>query len=108
MKDKSEAQLVLETHLKELGLLFWEEYPFCEDRKWRADYALLENGAKVLIEIEGAVWTQGRHTRGSGFEKDCVKYNFAAALGYKVFRFPTGQVLRGEAKEFLKKHWLGQ
>lgn len=53
-------------------------------RKWRFDFCWV--GAGVALEIEGAVWTNGRHTRGSGFMKDMEKYNAAALLGYRVFR----------------------
>jgi hypothetical protein len=43
-----------------------------------------------VIEIEGAVWTNGRHTRGSGFVKDMEKYNTATAMGFKLIRIQTG------------------
>jgi len=60
------------------------EYRFDPDRKWRADFAHPTSG--VLIEIEGGVWTRGRHTRGQGYMRDCEKYNAAALRGWKVFR----------------------
>lgn len=37
--------------------------------------------------MEGGTWSQGRHTRGQGYKQDCIKYNIAALLGYRVFRF---------------------
>ena len=76
------------------------EFYFHPIRKWRFDFAI---GSKVAVEIEGGIWTQGRHTRGSGFIKDCIKYNTAAAMGWKVFRFPSEMVKDGSAIEFLKK-----
>jgi very-short-patch-repair endonuclease len=100
---KSEANLVLETHLAELGLLWNPEYKFSKTRDWRADYAIV--GTWVLLEIEGGIFSNGRHTRGSGYERDLEKYNTVSALGYKLFRFSTAQVLTGKAKEFLKT-WL--
>jgi very-short-patch-repair endonuclease len=54
-------------------------------RQWRADRAYVE--LKLLFEIEGGAWIQGRHTRGKGYEADCEKYNTAQMMGYKVFRF---------------------
>ena len=102
-KAPKEANLVLEAHLRELGWYFEPEFRFCPKRKWRADYCVFGSPNNILIEIEGAVWTQGRHTRGSGYTKDLEKYRMAAALGYKVFRFSTGEVLDGTAKEFLRK-----
>ena len=103
-KRESDAELVLDAHLTELGCKFEQEFRFHPVRKWRADYFVLNIQPPTLIEIEGAVWTQGKHTRGDGYSGDLEKYNTAAALGFRVFRFTTQQVLRGEAKEFLKKY----
>ena len=66
------------------------EFRFCEWRKWPADYYCETATGKWLIELEGGVWTGGRHTRGKGFIEDCVKYNTATLLGYRVIRIPTG------------------
>lgn len=63
------------------------EYRFHESRKWRFDYAWPKN--KIALEIEGGVWTRGRHVRPKGFIKDIEKYNYAAAHGWRVFRSTT-------------------
>lgn len=78
---------------------FQKEYRFHPVRRWRFDYALPEK--KIAIEVEGAVWTQGRHTRGSGFVKDMEKYNTAAAMGWSVLRFTPQQMKRGEFFSYL-------
>lgn len=70
------------------------EFKFHPTRKWRFDLAWPEN--KIAMEVEGGVWTGGRHTRGTGFLKDCEKYNAAASLGWRVFRFTPKQVRRLE------------
>ena len=62
------------------------EYRFDGTRKWRFDFAHPE--ARVAIEIEGGVWSGGRHTRGLGFISDCQKYNAAQRQGWSVFRLP--------------------
>lgn len=71
------------------------EFKFHPDRKWRFDFAYPEE--KVAIEVEGGIWSGGRHTRGTGFEGDCEKYNAAALAGWRVFRFTTGMVTAGNA-----------
>lgn len=61
------------------------EYQFHPDRKWRVDFAFPPY--KLAIEIEGAVWTGGRHTRPSGYLKDVEKYNELSAMGWRLLRF---------------------
>lgn len=63
------------------------EYPFAVEsmgRKWRFDYAWIDH--KVALEVDGAVFTRGRHTRGSGWLKDTEKLNAAACLGWRMLR----------------------
>jgi hypothetical protein len=109
-KPDNPAHLLMEKHLQELGLRYEREYLFIPSRKWRADFAVSKRYSDgvirySLVEIEGGIWTRGRHTRGKGYQADMEKYNMASAFGYKVFRFSTGEVLDGTAKEFLGK-WL--
>ena len=70
------------------------EYRFCE-RRWRFDFAW--PAQKIAAEVEGGVWTSGRHTRGDGFTKDCEKYNEAARRGWRVFRFTGDMISNGYA-----------
>ena len=63
-----------------------QEYKFHPTRKYRFDFAWPHK--KIAAECEGAVWSVGRHTRGSGFIADCQKYNAAALLGWTVLRYP--------------------
>ena len=84
-------ELHAKTLLGEFGVPFEEEYRFDPERKWRFDFAYPQ--WKIGIEVEGGTWTGGRHTRGSGYEKDCEKYNTAAMRGWMVYRF-TGKMLQ--------------
>ncbi len=61
------------------------EYQFHPERKWRVDFAHIPS--RILIEIEGGIWIQGRHNRGAGFITDIEKYNEATFSGWRVFRF---------------------
>ena len=70
-------------------------------RKWRFDFAWPDR--LVAAEVEGGIFVGGRHTRGSGFEKDSEKYNTAAAQGWLVLRFTPRQVKSGEALRWLEK-----
>jgi len=75
------------------GLEVTPEYKFHAERKWRFDYVILSH--KIAIEVEGGVWSNGRHTRGSGFVKDMEKYNEAARLGYRLIRVQPQELLTG-------------
>lgn len=66
------------------------EYRFHSGRRWRFDYAYPEY--LVALEVEGAVWTNGRHTRGRGYSEDARKYSEAAILGWCVIRVTTEQL----------------
>lgn len=92
---QSEGEVTLATHLRGCKINFEQEYKFHPDRKWRADFLI--TGTKILIEVEGGIWSGGRHTRGKGFIADMEKYNAAAVMGFKVLRFDTQQVKSGLA-----------
>lgn len=97
----AQSKLLFLTHLKELfpGETVETEYRFDVERRWRFDCAI--PGRMLGFEIEGGVFMQGAHTRGKGFLEDCEKYNSAAADGWKVFRFSTQQVMKGEARNWI-------
>lgn len=71
------------------------EHRFHETRKWRWDLAWPE--FKVAVECEGGVYTQGRHTRGKGFENDCEKASEGAAAGWLLVRATGDQIDQGKA-----------
>lgn len=66
----------------------YPEYKFDPVRRWRIDYAF--PAERIAVEIEGGVYTRGRHTRGKGFENDMEKYNALAEAGWRLLRYtPT-------------------
>ena len=86
----SVGEALLARQLDAMKIPYTKEFQFHQERKWRADFRI--DGYPILIEVEGGVWSQGRHTRGKGFEGDCEKYNQAAILGYHVLKGSTQQV----------------
>jgi hypothetical protein len=76
-------------------------YIFHHVRKWELDLAFPE--LKLAVEVEGAVWTRGRHTRGGGFIEDCDKYNEAAFLGWRVLRVTRFHIENGKAIEWIRR-----
>lgn len=72
------------------------EFRFHPTRKWRFDYA--HETLRIALEVEGGVWSGGRHTRGKGYIGDIEKYNTATAAGWAVFRCTTDGVSFHEAR----------
>jgi very-short-patch-repair endonuclease len=107
VRDKEASRVaVFLALLKKAGLPHpHREYRFEPSRKWRADYCWPERG--IILEVEGGIWTGGRHTRGAGFLKDAEKYNHAATLGYRVVRVTPQQLCAEETLEMLKKLFDG-
>jgi DNA-binding transcriptional LysR family regulator len=58
-------------------------------RAWAFDLAWPHHGAGLAVEIDGGVFTNGRHNRGVGFSDDCEKFAAAVALGWAVIRIPS-------------------
>ncbi len=72
------------------------EYRFDAKRKWRIDYYFEANGRRVALEVEGGVWSQGRHTRPKGFLADMEKYNAMACAGILLLRTTPEKLLTTE------------
>ena len=98
---KSELELAFHRQIKWAGLPEPEfEYLFATEalkRRWRFDVCWPNQ--RLAVELDGGIWTQGRHTRALGFMADCVKHNAAQELGWRVLRYTAAQVQGGEALE---------
>lgn len=91
------------------------EHKFHPERKWRFDYAWPDDDYKhrpfpeaaytirpLALEVEGGVWTGGRHTSGAGFVKDMEKYNAAAALGWRIIRVQPKDLLTKATADLIR------
>jgi very-short-patch-repair endonuclease len=97
---QTEAQILLQVHLKELGMATIPEYRFDPERNWHADLACLEH--RILFECDGGQF-KGGHKRGIALEQDYEKQNEAQAQGWRIFRFTNRQILTGAAYDYMKK-----
>lgn len=96
----SQGEDELEFQLKAYKIHFEREWKFCE-RKFRFDFAFPHH--KLAVEIEGGIYSGGRHTRGTGYIKDMEKYNLAAMNGWTLLRYTPQQIKTGEPlQEILK------
>lgn len=60
------------------------EVVFHPTRKFRWDYAYPD--AKLAIEVDGGIYSGGKHGQGVGIERDHEKQNMGAAVGWRVMR----------------------
>lgn len=76
------------------------EHQFYTARKWRFDIAFLES--RLAIEVQGGIWTSGRHVRGAALLKEWQKLNFAATLGWRVIYCQPRDLLKLETARTIK------
>lgn len=71
------------------------ELPHIPGRRFRLDFAWPDH--KIGLEVQGGIWTRGRHSRGTGQLGDMEKNNLGIIHGWRVFQCPPG----AEAKTIL-------
>ena len=82
-------------HCRVLNVSPVREYAFAKPRRWRFDFAWPD--AMLAVEIEGGLYSNGRHSRGKGYEADMEKYNAATLKGWRILRFSPAMVTNGTA-----------
>jgi very-short-patch-repair endonuclease len=90
----SKGEIALAGQLDARGIGYERELMLIPGRRFRFDFLL---AGDLIVEVEGGTWSGGRHTTGAGFRSDCFKYNAALELGYRVLRYTTDMVTKGEA-----------
>lgn len=70
------------------------EVRFHPNRKWRFDFAWL--GSRVALEVQGGIFSGGRHVRGAALVKEYEKLNAAAVAGWRVLFCQPGDLQRVE------------
>lgn len=98
----SKGEQLLATQLRAAQIYGWQcEYRFLPPRRWRLDFAFIE--FSLAIEVEGGAFSNGRHTRGKGFEADCEKYSALAIEGWRLIRCTPGQIKEGKALDWIRR-----
>lgn len=96
-RDKVFLQLLKNSRLPEPE----KEFKFHPKRKWRFDFAYPDK--RIAIEIDGGIWSRGRHVNPQGFINDCEKTNAAGKLGWRVLRIPSNQIHYNETIKLIKE-----
>ena len=100
--------LLFEATLKKFGVYYKKEVLLKDlmpdeaknqyKHKFKIDYVVFGQDLTVCIEIEGGAFANGRHTRGSGFINDMLKYNSIVAAGYPLLRFTPEMITKHPVK----------
>ena len=97
---KYEQQKV-EAYFKSMGLtapVF--EHKFHHVRRWRFDLAWPDE--KVALEVQGGIWTNGRHSRGAALLNEWEKLNTAAGLGWRMLYCQPKDLCKKETVEYIR------
>ena len=76
------------------------EYRFAPPRRWRMDYAWPD--AKLALEVQGGIWTRGRHSRPAALLKEWEKLNTGATMGYRFLFCQPADLLKPETINAIK------
>ncbi len=82
------------------GITVVPEYKFHPERKWRFDFAVPD--AKVALEVQGGLFTGGRHSRGPALMKEHEKLNEAARRGWRILFTIPANLCMNETVELMK------
>ena len=77
------------------------EHRFHPTRMWRLDIAWPDR--LIAVEVEGGVWSGGRHGRGSGIVKDMEKANALTMAGWRLLRVLPNELCMQETVDMCKE-----
>lgn len=98
----SDLEAALMFHLRRAKITGWSrEQVFAPPRKWRADFLWADE--KVIVECQGGLWNNGKHSRMSGYSNDSRKMAEAQLRGYTVLFITPEMIANDEAIPLIKR-----
>jgi very-short-patch-repair endonuclease len=99
---RSEPEERLAFQLKAVNApLFDRQFRICPERRFLADFYFAKQ--RLVVEVDGGGWTNGRHSRGYGIERDAEKSALIAAMPARLMRVTPKQINNGSALEWILK-----
>ncbi len=98
-------ETIFAADLRKANVPFVQEYKAIPGRKYRWDFHIPDTD--LLIELNGATWTKGGHSTGSGIQRDYTKANLAIIYGWRQLTFTAQDVQDGTALDTVCKVLLG-
>lgn len=100
--EREKLEIALEVQLRAHNIRFEKQYRFHPTRKWRADFAMLNEQRKgLMVEVQGGIYSGGRHTRGDAIEDECEKFAYAIMLHWYVMPITAKQIANGSAIKWI-------
>ena len=81
------------------------EYRFDPVRRWRFDLAWPDHA--LAVEIEGGLFTGGRHVQGAALIREYEKLNAATLAGWAVLLVVPRQITSGALSALLGAYFAG-
>lgn len=102
LKPKSVPEDTLAFQLKAVKApLFERQFRINPERRFMADFYF--PAARVVVEVEGGGFVNGRHSRGAGIENDAEKSALIAQMPARLIRVTPKQVKNGRALDWILK-----
>lgn len=99
-RPKSEPEELLAFQLKAIKApLFERQFRIHPKRKFLADFYFPVS--RLVVEVDGGVFTHGRHSRGAGITRDCEKTAYIAAMPARLLRVTPAHVKNGQAIDWI-------
>lgn len=92
--------LILEIRSRKLPIPV-REYQGIPGRKFRYDLAW--PAKKLALEVQGGVFSGGRHTRGIGYTADCEKLNLTVLNGWRMLWVTPAHIRDGKAIRWVEQ-----
>lgn len=99
----------LELYCKSKGWILHKEVKIIPKRRFRADYVIemksygILQAHKIIIEVNGGVWSGGAHGRGTGITRDYEKSNLAQCEGFIFLQYTPQDMQKCKYIEHLEK-----
>lgn len=83
--------------------IFERQFRIHPNRKFMADFFFprVKGSSALVVEVDGGIWTGGRHVTGRGVESDCEKSSLIAAMPARLMRVTPNLVRNGKALKWI-------
>ncbi len=88
-------------HLTAVGIEFYRQHRIHPRRRFRADFYF--PAGRLVVEVNGGGFMQGRHSRGKGMESDGEKSWFIAMMPARLITVTPRHIKTGQALDWIEK-----